>query len=77
MNIRAEDEKTAFRVVELEEIGLPDLGTNVAALMAVEDHYFVYPTKLREYQGRYYGAFLHGGISLEELILPVVTLTPR
>ncbi len=76
-NIRAEDENAAFRVVDLEEIGLPDLGTNVAALMAVEDHYFVYPTKLREYQSRYYGAFLHGGISLEELILPVVTLTPR
>ena len=53
------------------------MGFNVAALMAVEDHYFVYPTKLREYQSRYYGAFLHGGISLEELILPVATLTPR
>jgi len=76
-NIRAEDEEAAFRVVELEEIGLPGLGTNVAAVLAVEDYYFVYPTKLREYQSRYYGAFLHGGISLEELILPVVTLTPR
>ncbi|MFN2384429.1 MAG: response regulator [Gemmatimonadota bacterium] len=76
-NIRAEDPETAFREVDLAALGLPDRGTNVAALMAVEDHYFVYPTKLREYQNRYYGAFLHGGISLEELILPVVTLTPR
>lgn len=76
-NIRAENEDTAFRVLDLKEIGLPDLGTNVAGLMAVEDYYFVYPTKLREYQSRYYGAFLHGGVSLEELILPVVTLTPR
>ncbi len=76
-NIHAEDSATAFREVELESIGLPHMGTNVAGLMAVEDYYFVYPTKLREYQNRYYGAFLHGGISLEELILPVVTLTPR
>ncbi len=76
-NIRAEDPGTAFRALDLEAIGLPPMGTNVAGLMAVEDHYFVYPTKLREYQSRYYGAFLHGGISLEELILPVVTLTPR
>ncbi|HUP00425.1 MAG TPA: response regulator [Gemmatimonadota bacterium] len=76
-NIRAEDAEAAFRVVDQAEIGLPDLGINVAALMAVEDYYFVYPTKLREYQSRYYGAFLHGGISLEELILPVATLTPR
>lgn len=76
-NIQAEDPETAFREVDLPSIGLPHMGTNVAALMAVEDYYFVYPTKLREYQSRYYGAFLHGGISLEELILPVVTLTPR
>ncbi|MDX1623954.1 MAG: response regulator [Gemmatimonadota bacterium] len=76
-NLRAEDPETAFRVVDQRKIGLPHKGTNVAALIAVEDYYFVYPTKLREYQSRYYGAFLHGGISLEELILPVVTLTPR
>jgi CheY-like chemotaxis protein len=76
-NIRAEDDETAFREVNLAALGLPDLGTNVAALMAGEDYYFVYPTKLREYQSRYYGAFLHGGISLEELILPVATLIPR
>ncbi|CAN5277241.1 response regulator [soil metagenome] len=76
-NIRAEDDEAAFRVLDQAQIGLPDLGTNVAALMAVEDYYFVYPTKLREYQSRYYGAFLHGGISLEELVLPVATLTPR
>ncbi len=76
-DIRAEDDETAFRVIDLDRVGLPDMGTNVAALMAVEDYYFVYPTKLREYQGRYYGAFLHGGVSLEELVLPVVTLTPH
>ncbi|HET6639367.1 MAG TPA: PglZ domain-containing protein, partial [Gemmatimonadota bacterium] len=76
-NIHAENPETALREVDLATIGLPDLGTNVAALIAVEDYYFVYPTKLREYQSRYYGAFLHGGVSLEELILPVATLTPR
>ena len=46
-------------------------------LKAVEDHYFVYPTKLREYQARYRNSFLHGGISPEEMIVPVVSLTPR
>jgi len=77
VNVRAENEDQAYRELDMARIGLPDRGTNVAALMAVEDCYFVYPTKLREYQNRYYGAFLHGGISLEELILPVATLTPR
>jgi hypothetical protein len=51
------------------------LATNY--LLALEDRFFVYPTKLREYQARYRGSFLHGGISPEEMILPVVTLRPR
>jgi hypothetical protein len=46
-------------------------------LFALEDRFFVYPTKLREYQARYRGSFLHGGVSPEEMILPVATLRPR
>jgi hypothetical protein len=46
-------------------------------VIAREDHFFVYPTKLREYQARYRGAFLHGGASPDEMILPVALLVPR
>jgi len=46
-------------------------------LLATEDRFFVYPTKLREYQGRYRGAFMHGGVSPEEMVLPVALLMPR
>ena len=46
-------------------------------LLAMEDFFFVYPTKLREYQARYRGSFLHGGVSPEEMILPIAVLTPR
>ena len=45
--------------------------------LAVGDTFFVYPTKLREYQGRYRGNFLHGGVTPEECILPLALLTPR
>ena len=51
------------------------LGTNY--VLALEDFFFVYPTKLREYQQRYRNSFLHGGISPEEMIVPVARLTPR
>src|SRR5919198_1527239 len=50
---------------------------NVRVLLATGDRFFVYPTKLREYQARYRGAFLHGGATPEEMILPVALLTPR
>ena len=46
-------------------------------MIALEDFFFVYPTKLREYQQRYRNSFLHGGISPEEMIVPVACLTPR
>ena len=51
------------------------LGGNT--LLAVGDTFFVYPTKLREYQSRYRGSFLHGGVTPEECILPLALLTPR
>ncbi len=46
-------------------------------LLARGDHFFVYPTKLREYQARYRGSFLHGGVTPEEMISPIALLTPR
>jgi hypothetical protein len=49
----------------------------VRLLLATGDRFFVYPTKLREYQGRYRGAFLHGGVTPEEVILPIALLSPR
>jgi hypothetical protein len=51
------------------------MGGNI--LLATGDCFFVYPTKLREYQTRYRGSFLHGGATPEEMILPIALLTPR
>jgi len=53
------------------------MGLGVRLLLAAGDRFFVYPTKLREYQARYRGSFLHGGVTPEEVILPVALLTPR
>jgi len=75
-NLRAEG-KEAYSEKKPEAIGLKTQGINTNFLFAMDDTYFVYPTKLREYQNRYYGSFLHGGISPEELILPISLLTPR
>jgi CheY-like chemotaxis protein len=75
-NLRAEG-KPVYSEKDPAAIGLATKGINTNFIFATEDAYFVYPTKLREYQSRYYGSFLHGGISPEELILPVSLLTPR
>jgi hypothetical protein len=46
-------------------------------ILAKEDYYFVYPTNYHEYERQYRDTFQHGGISLEEMVLPVATLTGR
>ena len=76
-DVRAERAETALLVEDLPAWGLPRMRLGVRLVLAVADHFFVYPTKLREYQTRYRGAFLHGGVTPEEVIVPVALLTPR
>ncbi|MGH7754051.1 MAG: PglZ domain-containing protein, partial [Gemmatimonadales bacterium] len=76
-DLRAERADQAILVEDLPAWGLPGRRLGVRLLLATEDRFFVYPTKLREYQARYRGAFLHGGATPEEMILPVALLTPR
>ncbi|MDD5530681.1 MAG: response regulator [bacterium] len=45
--------------------------------IAKEDHYFIYPTHPQEYTKEYKNTFQHGGISMQEMIIPCVTLTPK
>jgi DNA-binding response OmpR family regulator len=75
--IRAQEGDAAITVDDLEGFGLPDRGPGVRLILATGDRFFVYPTKLREYQARYRGAFLHGGAAPEEVILPIALLLPR
>jgi len=76
-NLRAETGAAVFALADGSALRFPSgrLATNY--LLALEDYFFVYPTKLREYQARYRGSFLHGGATPEEMILPVAVLTPR
>jgi DNA-binding response OmpR family regulator len=76
-DLRAQESDAAIAVDDLPAWGLPSRGAGVRLLLATGDRFFVYPTKLREYQARYRGAFLHGGVSPEEVILPITLLTPR
>jgi CheY-like chemotaxis protein len=75
--LRVEDPDAAVVVDDLAAWGLPARTGQTRLLLATGDRFFVYPTKLREYQARYRGAFLHGGVSPDEVVLPIALLTPR
>jgi CheY-like chemotaxis protein len=71
------DERNAIFVKEPESFGLPRTGLNENYIFAKEDYYFVYPTNYHRYLNHYKDTFQHGGASLEEMVLPVVTMRPR
>ena len=69
------DQRAALVMKKPEEFGLPQDGPIQNYICAKEYNYFVYPTKFHEYERQFRGSFQHGGISLEEMIIPCCTLT--
>ena len=76
-DLRAERPEYALTFPREDDLRLPRRGLGANTLLAAGDAFFVYPTKLREYQSRYRGSFLHGGVTPEEVILPLALLTPK
>ena len=75
-NLRSED-KDALMIKDPEAYGLPSGGLGSNFVIAKEDFYFVYPTNFNQYQRQYKDSFQHGGISLEEMVLPVAIMEPK
>jgi len=75
-NLKSE-EKAAIFVKNPLDFKLPNRGVAVNYIIAKEDYYFVYPTEYHKYLNQYRDSFQHGGVSMEEMILPVVRMEPR
>ena len=46
-------------------------------MFATGEDFFAYPNNYNYYVSYYKDTFQHGGISMEEMLIPLVTLTPR
>jgi len=71
------DTKQAWLIKNPKKLKLPVWGLATTYIIALEDYYFVYPTKFAEYKRHYRDSFQHGGISPDEMILPVSILRPK
>jgi len=71
------DERHALLLTRPEDYLLPVEHPTERFAIAKSDYYFIYPTKPKEYEKTYKHTFQHGGISLEEMIVPVGILRPR
>ncbi len=69
--------KDVFHVRNPHDAMLPRLHVSSSFVFAKEDTYFVYPNNYNHFVNFYNETFQHGGISLEEMIIPVVTYGPK
>ena len=71
------DPKDSVLIKKPEKWRLPSFSLATTYTLALQDFFFVYPNNYNEMVRQFQDSFQHGGISLEEMIVPVVTLTPR
>jgi len=57
--------------------GLPAGGIMTNYLIAKEDYFLIYANDFTAHRRLHSGSFLHGGISLDEMVIPCATLVPR
>ncbi|WP_436517114.1 PglZ domain-containing protein [Ekhidna sp. To15] len=71
------DEKSVFFTREPEKLGLPKEHVSSAYVFTKDDHFFAYPNNFNHYVRMYKDTFQHGGISMEEIMIPFITLANK
>jgi hypothetical protein len=69
--------KDVFHIRNPHDAMLPKLHVSSSFVFAKVDNYFVYPNNYNHFVNFYNETFQHGGISLEEMIIPIVTYGPK
>ncbi len=72
-----EHAKNMFTVRRPEDAFLPQSHVSSTYVFAMEDYFFAYPNNYNYYVNYYRDTFQHGGISLEEMVVPIVEMTPK
>ena len=70
-------DKDVFTVKKPERFFLPKANVSTTFVFAIEDYFFAYPNNYNYYVNYYKDTFQHGGVSLEEVIIPFITLSPK
>lgn len=75
-NLKAKN-KECVLVNDSKAYGLAPLSLSTTYVFATSDKFFTYPNNYNQYINHYKDSYQHGGISLEEMILPFVVLYPK
>lgn len=69
--------KEVFEIIHPEEAHLPKTTVSSKYIFALNNDFFAYPNNYNHYVRYYTHTYQHGGISMEEMILPVVKLKSK
>ena len=71
------EQKDVLEAKEPKKIFLPNINVSSSYIFAKNDLFFAYPNNYNHYVGYYRNTYQHGGVSLEEMIIPFAVLEPR
>ena len=70
----AYDSKELFVIKEPRKAHLPAPNLSTSYVFATGDDFFAYPNNYNYYVSYYRNTFQHGGISMEEMIIPIISM---